>query len=303
MSTLGNEENRMRNSFGTWLPNAAQCVRGYVQRTPIARGSVYLGAAVAVWQIAGRLQPEHEGYDRVHYDVERFQLSMAPFVAAITYGFARLRPEDRAQWTAQAVQKAIAPAAVGAVIGAGAIGSYFLVARASGWLKVAEWGWARFRPAELAGSVALLAVSHFAGAWTEEMVFRGYGYTTLRLAVPTTVVAPLLTVLFGYYHGPDHWVAWHEMAIGAPMMLLRLASGGMAAPLGYHWAWNFVQTGILGPEEGAPSLRPISVQGPARWVGRPGYPEPGWLSTIVSLAVAAGIGLWLYRQNKRSPST
>jgi membrane protease YdiL (CAAX protease family) len=69
------------------------------------------------------------------------------------------------------------------------------------------------------------------------------------------------------------------------LTLLRLRSGGLWLPIGYHWAWNVVQTAVLGAPDAAPSVRPLHVHGPRRWMGWPGHPEPGLLSTLIHLAV------------------
>jgi hypothetical protein len=47
-----------------------------------------------------------------------------------------------------------------------------------------------------------------------------------------------------------------------------------------------------------PSLRPLVVDGPLRWMGRPGHPEPGLLSARLQAGVALGVGLvhWLGQQ-------
>jgi uncharacterized protein len=81
-------------------------------------------------------------------------------------------------------------------------------------------------------------------------------------------------------------------------MALRVTSGGLWLPLGYHWAWNVMQTAVLGPPDGMPSLHPLEIAGPAWWLGRPGHPEPGLLSTAVNLAVAGG-AWWLGRRQNR----
>jgi membrane protease YdiL (CAAX protease family) len=216
----------------------------------------------------------------------------------MTYGYAQLQPTDRSQWTIRSVRKSLVPALAGAGVGASAIVSVLLVGRALGWIGEVE-GEKQHLRARLVGSVALIGIGQLAVAWNEETVFRGYSYSTLRLVAPAYVVAPFLSILFGYYHSYNHWVAWNEVAIGAPLMMLRIASGSIAMPLGYHWAWNFMQSGVFGPSDGAPSLRPIHVHGPSHWIGRPGYPEPGLLSTIVNLLVAAGIGGWLFWRSRR----
>jgi hypothetical protein len=82
-------------------------------------------------------------------------------------------------------------------------------------------------------------------------------------------------------------------------MLLRLHSDALWLPVGYHWAWNVLQAAIFGAPGFAPSLRPLQVHGPERWMGRPGQPEPGLLSTLIHLAVALLLWLWMRRSRTR----
>jgi uncharacterized protein len=85
------------------------------------------------------------------------------------------------------------------------------------------------------------------------------------------------------------------LAGGTTLMLLRLHSDALWLPVGYHWAWNVLQTAIFGASDSAPSLRPLHVHGPERWMGKPGAPEPGLLSTLVQLVMALLVWLWMRR--------
>ena len=84
-------------------------------------------------------------------------------------------------------------------------------------------------------------------------------------------------------------------------MLLRLHSDALWLPIGYHWAWNVLQTAVFGPPGTAHSLRPLQVHGPERWVGRPGQLEPGLLSTLVHLVMALLLWRWMRRAAAERP--
>ncbi|HEU4327336.1 MAG TPA: hypothetical protein VFS21_29635 [Roseiflexaceae bacterium] len=63
-----------------------------------------------------------------------------------------------------------------------------------------------------------------------------------------------------------------------------------------------MQTAIFGPAEGdaPPSLRPLRVHGPARWVGRPGRAEAGLLVGLVGLVGLAVLSVrWWQRRTGR----
>lgn len=44
------------------------------------------------------------------------------------------------------------------------------------------------------------------------------------------------------------------LAGGATLMLLRLHTDALWMPIGYHWAWNVLQTAVFGVPHSAPSL-------------------------------------------------
>jgi membrane protease YdiL (CAAX protease family) len=152
---------------------------------------------------------------------------------------------------------------------------------------------------EVVRSVALLGVGHLAVAWNEEMVFRGYGFETVREALGQSKAVAVLIPGFALYHGLDPQQILGMLAGGTTLMLLRLHTDGLWLPVGYHWAWNVLQTAVFGAPGSAPSLRPLLVQGPERWMGRPGAPEPGLLSTLVHLVMALLLWLWMRRGSAR----
>jgi uncharacterized protein len=152
---------------------------------------------------------------------------------------------------------------------------------------------------EVLHSSALLGVGHLAVAWNEEMVFRGYGFETVCEALGQGKALAVLIPGFALYHGLDPQQLLGMLAGGATLMLLRLHRDALWMPVGYHWAWNVLQTAIFGASGSAPSIRPLQVQGPERWMGRPGAPEPGLLSTLVHLLTALLLWLWMRRSGKR----
>lgn len=265
----------------------------YLRRSPGARGVMYLICGASALEVVAHLQ------DRtLPYRVERLHLTLVPFTAVVTNAFSRLEPPAREDEAETSLRARAAQGVLGALIGAGGIGAVLAAAASQGWVDAPEWGWEQVPVPELARAITFIAVGHLAVAWNEETVYRGYGYTALRQAVPPTVAGAFLTVLFGYGHSFNPQIAWGEAALGLPLMLLRVATGNIWASVGYHWAWNFLQTGIFGPPQRNPSLRPLNLHGPYLWTGKPGLPEPGLLSMTVNLLVAAGIALWMRRRRR-----
>lgn len=169
------------------------------------------------------------------------------------------------------------------------------IAKAKQWVSTPAWGWEQASIHEVLRSSALLGVGHLAVAWNEEMVFRGYGFETVREALGQGKAVAILIPGFALYHGLDSQQVLGMLAGGATLMLLRLHSDALWLPIGYHWAWNVLQTAIFGSPGAGPSIRPLQVHGPERWMGRPGQPEPGLLSTLVQLAMALLVWLWTRR--------
>ena len=66
-----------------------------------------------------------------------------------------------------------------------------------------------------------------------------------------------------------------EAASGLALLVLRIKSGDIWLPMGYHWAWNVTQTALLGPVDGLPSLLPLMVTDPYAWLAGPAIPNQG----------------------------
>jgi hypothetical protein len=86
--------------------------------------------------------------------------------------------------------------------------------------------------------------------------------------------------------------------------VLGIQGDALWLSVGYHWAWNVLQTAIFGTPGSAPSLQPLQVQGSGRWMGRPGHPESELLNTLTHLAIALLLWLWMRRSNaQRGPKS
>ena len=259
----------------------------------LLRGAAYFGLAATALQAIGRHFPEGQPYS-----LERLHLSVLPLTLAVTRSFVELRPEDSVHWTDVDVPHEAGQMANGVVLGTAAILGTLGIAWAKKWVSAPTWGWAQVEPATLARSMALITSGHLAVACSEELVFRGYGYTTLRHAMPAPLAGAGVTGLFALAHPLTLRTLVGESASGLTLLALRIHSDGIWLPIGYHWAWNVLQTAVFGPADGPPSLRPLHIHGPPVLVGRPGHPEPGVLSTVVNLALALGIALYTKGQRQ-----
>jgi uncharacterized protein len=191
----------------------------------------------------------------------------------------------------------------GVGIGVGAYLTWIGVATTCGWATMPNWGWTANSLSNVLKSAALLGVGHLAVAWNEEQVFRGYGFDSLSQAIGGRGAAAILIPLFAFGHGLtlDLLNLQGFMILGSVLTLIRVQNGSIWVAVGYHWAWNFMQTGLFGPVTAEPSIRPMLVDSPRKWVGKPGCPEPGLLSTVIQCAVGVGIGLlWLAKKRQGS---
>lgn len=250
----------------------------------LIRGVAYYGIGAAVLQTLAQYFPQREAYSG-----ERLQLVTLPFTLAVTRAFADLRAEDRAAWETVDLAGGLPELAQGAALGAAMLLTTLGIARAQGWVSAPAWGWTIHTPGALAQSLVMMTGGHLAVALNEELVFRGYGYTTLTRAMPPAAAAAITTALFAVAHPLTPRVLFGEAALGLALLAMRVRRGSIWMPVGYHWAWNALQGAVLGPDDGAPSLRPLRTHGPPLWIGRPGHPEPGLLSAAVSLSVALGV--------------
>ncbi len=281
----------MKQPEGNQYPAIHSMLISQIRRSPGLRSVAYLGVCFGLPYFVPSPWAGRDVWSRTANYV-----SGAVVLGSVTWMFSILLEENSVTWNRVLQRQQIRHCAVGVGLGAGAFGAVIGIARSFGWIDLPTWGWEQATAQEITSTMMLLAFQHAAVASSEELVFRGYGLHTLRQAVDMPAAASTLTILFTLAHGITPQRLLGQGALGMALMMLRLCSGSVALPLGYHFAWNYIQTGIFGPVEW-PSLRPLHIQGPYQWVGRPGHPEPGLLTTAVNLSVAAGAGLvWWHRR-------
>lgn len=259
----------------------------HLRRSHFLRAAAYFGVAGVTMQTFTMVMPRAR-----YFDFERIHLVVFPITLAVTRSFAQLRPEDRARWTLEQQAGAVVKVLQGAGIGSAALLAMLGIAHTQGWVSAPHWGEPTDDGLTPAVSAAALVVSHLVIATNEELVFRGYGYTTLKLALPEPLPSAIVTALFALAHPIKLRTLIGEAALGLALLALRQRSGSIWMPVGFHWASNVLQSAVFGPADGAPSLRPLQLHGPEVWLGRPGHPDPGLLATLICLAVAAGVWLW-----------
>lgn len=260
-----------------------------------ARSVAYYGSMVGVLLACFKLPYDPENPFAKHIHPQAF-----PGVVAVTDLFSRLRPEDWEAWTREPTSAELADLVRGALLGVAASGAVLGAGMAKGWMSAPAWGWENgFARETVLASVGLTAAQTAVLVFNEEMIFRGYGLDTLRAAFGLPAALAISVPLFARYHGPG-WKQFVGLsAAGLLLAFLRLRTGNLWFAAGFHWGWNIAQLSLFGPEDGAPSLRPLHLHGPEAWVGRPGEPDPGWLQTLPTMLMAAVAGGLLLRQRGR----
>lgn len=272
-----------------------------MQRSPHLRSALYLGSMAALLAAARVLNqrlvtdPESIWYGDMNTTV-------LPAALAVTYAFARLRPEDQSNWERTPTKAELGQLGQGLLMGGAAMAAVLGTAAAKGWISAPSWGWDQVPFSVLLQTVASQIVKYTAAAWEEEMVFRGYGFDALRQAVGPIAATIVSSALFARYHGPLEPHDLAAMALGGVMFtLLRLQHESLWLPFGFHLAWNLIQVIVFGPKAGPPSIRPIELHGPTAWIGTPGVPEPGILS-MAAVALVIVISAFQLRRVLRATS-
>lgn len=267
----------------------------YLRRAPWLRGVVYVVGSDAILQFVRYRYPA----DADWADPARY-ITFAPLAIAWTHQFVLLRVEDQARWATVIAPPphALQESMTGMLGGAGAFLMIMGVAAAKRWVRLPAWGWQVVTVPQLVRGILLTTGMHTAIVVAEEVVFRGYGYDTALLTGNKPVGLAALILWFAVGHAFKWQVVIGESALGLALTSLRWYSDGLWLPIGYHFGWNIIQTAVFGPPDIFPSLRPLHVHGPKLWIGQPGHPVPGLLSTVVNLVVAVVIAVLGYRRRQ-----
>jgi len=219
-------------------------------------------------------------------------------MVALSYGFTRLREEDINWWNQVIREQGLRHLGRGVALGCVVYLAQVGVAATLGWVRFQTAGW----EGSSKTAVVETAITHLGNlcvAWNEEMLYRGYGLQSLTQAIGLPGAVAIQVPLFAWGHAPGWRTFLGQSALGLSTTALQLYSRSVWVPVGYHAAWNYVQTAIIGPPDASPSIWPMHIQGPVLWMGRPGYPEPGLLSALMNLVVVAGaLFAWQLRRRR-----
>lgn len=142
------------------------------------------------------------------------------------------------------------------------------------------------------------AAGFLGAALFEEVVFRGYLYSTLRERFPWVHAAGISSVLFTLLHGGNPGVGTvalvNTFLLGLGLAMAREATGGLWWSTLFHAGWNFLLGCVLSlPLSGIRlgGFREVTVEGPTTLSGGSYGPEASWLLGLLLLLTVVG-GAW-----------
>lgn len=195
--------------------------------------------------------------------------------------------------------------ALGALAGLTLILIAALIEYELGWLHFVRVDTTPYRGVSKPLLVILQLLPSLAVGICEETAFRGYVFQTLGERMPVWSAAILMSVVFGLAHftlsGFSVSFVVTVTLISLMFLSLRFATGSLWFGIGFHGAWDWTQTFLVGlSTTGAthdPALVQIRQTGPAFWVGSQQAIESGALFMlivlcllVVALAFASAVG-------------
>jgi membrane protease YdiL (CAAX protease family) len=269
-----------------------------IQTSPVVRGTCYLGSAIIVLETAHRLQNPASPFVG-----ELMHATACPMMMMVTSGFKQFAQEIPNTEKRAPLRRRLGLVGAGFALGSSSYLIWLSMMAAGGWATFPGWGWTLASSRAVVEALVINTIGHLAVAMNEEQVFRGYGFDTWRQAIGPVSSAGMLLALFTVAHRPTSLAGLSGFfTLGLLLTGMRLTSGSIWLPVGFHWGWNLVQTGILGHDSSRPSLRPVQIDGPESWTGKTS-PETGWATSIVNLIFLIGMLIWRSRRVRVSRST
>lgn len=106
----------------------------------------------------------------------------------------------------------------------------------------------------------------------EEVIFRGWLLSRLQNTLTPTRAAIVSSLVFAAVHlftNPSVMAFIGLFLYGVLLAMVRLHGGGLAAAIGWHWAWNFSESALFGVSERTASSISTAVIGSITDTGNP----------------------------------
>jgi uncharacterized protein len=137
-----------------------------------------------------------------------------------------------------------------------------------------------------------LFVKFLMGAFIEELLFRLIIYKLTEELLGTWIALLIQVLLFGFAHGlNDNATLFTSFSVAVSGGLILSAayiySRTLWLPLGFHWGWNFAQSGIFGMPNSGTAYKGLlipDITGPEWLTGGKWGIEGSYLAILVCLA-------------------
>lgn len=162
-----------------------------------------------------------------------------------------------------------------------------------GWLHVVRVDTSLHRGVSKPLWMTLALLPSLAVGFSEELAFRGYVFQTLAERVPVWLAALLMSVVFALAHftlsGFNVAFVVAVTVMSLVFLSLRFASGSLWFAIGFHGAWDWTQTYLVGlattGSANDPALVQIRQTGRSFWVGNQQATEGGVLFLLIEISV------------------
>jgi len=202
---------------------------------------------------------------------------------------------NKASWSGMAL-----PAPQGLRLLFGAVAGFAVIMIASGieyqlgWLHLVKIDTSLHRGLSKTLWIALALIPSLAVGFAEELAFRGYIFQTLGERMPVWAAALLMSVLFAVLHfslgGFNAPFVVSVIVVSLMFLAMRIATGSLWFPIGFHGAWDWTQTYFMGlattgTQGYDPALIQVRQTGPTFWVGNQQVIESGLLFMLIALCL------------------
>jgi membrane protease YdiL (CAAX protease family) len=212
---------------------------------------------------------------------------------------------NKKPWSGMALPRPqMARLLLGGFCGACVIWAVFGIEYLAGWLHLSRISTQAHGGVPKLALILIQLIPSLGVGFSEELAFRGYVFQTLGERSPVWVATIITGVLFVFVHFsvPGFGINFVLSAIlvSAMFVVMRLVTGSLWFPIGFHAMYDWAQTyplGVSAPGQYNPALIQLSESGPEFWVGG-AQAESGLLdvlAVIVTVTLVLAYGRYIGR--------
>jgi membrane protease YdiL (CAAX protease family) len=201
---------------------------------------------------------------------------------------------------------------VGVGITSIALGIVFIIGLTASWLHIDGWMWNRLRTGDLLNRLLVSLAITGTVAILEEVIFRAYLLTGLKLAWGEPLGLAVMSICFTLIHTPLLEGNTSIVVILALLFLTAfgvlfgftyLRTGSIWLPVGIHFAWDFVESDLLNLSGDLTNPHIIGaitkLEGPSPLTG---LGNAILIDTLALAIIGVGIWIWLRFREQHQPT-